>query len=120
MNRTMTNKINYILDHWLPPAIRDSKWLMGIAFYLVFGEKYRYYMTFKESCCYLEEKEINRYYERLADTFIDRETDLNQGCIKFICKHIKGTKILDAAAGKGYLVKLLQKTQGGGTLILVL
>lgn len=119
MNRVITNKINYVLDNWLPPRIRDSKWFMGLVFYLVFGKKYRYYMDFKDRFCFLEEEEINIYYEILADTFMDRETDLNPGCVKFICSHIKGVKVLDAATGKGYLTKMMKKAKGGGEWILV-
>ena len=34
MNRSMTNKLNYILDNWVPPIIRDSELFMSFVFYI--------------------------------------------------------------------------------------
>lgn len=31
MRRAITNRINYFLDNWVPPRVRDSKVLMGMA-----------------------------------------------------------------------------------------
>lgn len=70
-------------------------------------------MHFKDHSYRLKEADINQYYDILSDTFINRKTDLNTGCIKYILRNISGTTILDAAAGKGYLARLLKK-QGGG------
>lgn len=109
MKRSTTNKINYFLDHWIPPRIRDCKWLMGIVFRVILGPKYKYYMEFKEKALDLSEKEINRYYEILADTFMKRETDLNDRCMQYILKSVIGPDILDAAAGKGYLIRQIQR-----------
>ncbi len=114
MNRAVTNRINYFLDNWVPPKIRDSRWLMGAAVRLAFGPKYRYFMSFKEKAVTMQENEINGYYDFLADAVINRKTDLNNGCIRFILDHTIGSSILDAAAGRGYLAGLLQKKCGGG------
>ena len=84
---------------------------MGIAFRAVLGPKYKYYMTFKENACTMSQADINSYYELLADTFIKRKTDLNDGCIQFIFDHITGTSVLDAGAGKGYLAHLLYQNR---------
>ena len=45
----------------------------------------------------------------MADTFIKRETDLNDESIRYIKNILQSSKngILDAACGKGYLVKKL-------------
>ena len=114
MNRAVTNKINYFLDNWVPPRIRDSRFLMGIAVRLAFGPKYQYYMSFKDQVHHMREEEINQYYDFLSDAMIDRKTDLNNDCIRFILNHIAGKRILDAAAGRGYLAGLLSKKIGGG------
>ena len=107
MNRNMSNKINYVLDNWIPPSVRDNKILMAILLRMVVGKKYRHYMEFKRKLPNLTEKEINQYYRILADTFIYRETDLNKACIKRILDETEGSMILDAAAGKGYMAKKL-------------
>lgn len=113
MNRTVTNTINYFLDNWVPPKIRDSSLLMGIAMRMAFGPKYKHYMTFKERAGVLQEKNINYYYDYLSDAMIKRDTDLNSGCIRFILNHVVGSRILDAAAGRGYLAGLLYQNIGG-------
>ena len=78
MNRDVTNKINMFLDEWIPPKIRDNKFIMRILFRLVIGKKYIYYMVFRQKIPYVSEKEINRYYEILNETFISRETHCNK------------------------------------------
>lgn len=114
MNRSVTNAINNFLDNWVPPKIRDSRWLTGVAARMAFGPKYPYFISFKEKAATMKEDEINGYYDLLADVMIERKTDLNHGCIRFILDHVSGSRILDAAAGRGYLAGLLQKRIGGG------
>lgn len=103
MNRNFTNKINYIMDNWLPPVLRDCKLFMWFMLRIGIGKKYSYYMEFKKRLPVLEEADINQYYIKLADTFIKRETDLNKVCIERILSEEMGEVILDAAAGKGYI-----------------
>lgn len=105
MKRNITNKINYLLDNWTFPILRDSKLFMGLAMRIVLGKKYKYYMEFKEKINELSEEEINKYYEILQDTFISRDTDLNDASIKFILEHISGNTVLDAAMGRGFLAE---------------
>lgn len=107
MNRNVSNMINYILDNWLPPVMRYNKILMAIMLRLAVGKKYRYYMQFKDRLPSMTEKEINQYYTLLSDTFIPRDTDLNKACIQKILSEAEGKTILDAAAGKGYMARLL-------------
>jgi ubiquinone/menaquinone biosynthesis C-methylase UbiE len=94
------------LDELLFPVLRDNKFFMSILFRVALGKKYHYYMEFKEAIPELDERQINEYYEILADTFIKRETDNNDKCVEHICMSCNGnyTKILDAACGKGYLI----------------
>lgn len=112
MNRQITNKINFFLDNLVPPIIRESKFFMGLAMRIAIGPKYKSYMEFKEQLPFLSENEINGYYSFLADTFMQRKTDLNDACIEFILKNITGTNILDAAAGRGYLANKIAEKQG--------
>lgn len=112
MDREITNKINYILDNWVPPAIRDSKWFYGLILKVVAGKKVGYYMDFKKRLPNMLEVEVNQYYTILADTFMKRNTDLNKKCIEIILDNILGVTILDAAAGKGYLVEKIKEKTG--------
>ena len=109
MKREITSIMNNILDNWLPPVLRDSKWFYGgIVLRIAAGKKYKYYMEFKSKLPYLSESEINDYYVKLADTFQKRNTDLNDKCIEQIKKNVNtDAMILDAAAGRGYLAEQL-------------
>ena len=109
MNRNITNKINYLLDNWISPRIRDSEIFMSIIMRMAIGNKYRYYMEFKKKFPGLSQEEINSYYSILADTFIKRKTDLNKQCVDLILKNYVGDRILDVAAGKGYLAEKIVK-----------
>lgn len=115
MKREISNKINYILDNFIPPSIRDSKLFMGLGMRIVIGPKCKYYMEFKDKLPQLSENEINEYYRLLADTFMDRKTDLNDSCVDYIMQNIVGTRVLDAAAGRGYLANLIAEKQGSCT-----
>lgn len=112
MKRETSNKINFILDNLVPPIFRDSKWFMGLWMRIAIGPKYKYYMEFKEKLPQLSETEINKYYTILADTFMDRKTDLSDSCVDYIMKNMVGTRVLDAAAGRGYLANLIAEKQG--------
>lgn len=109
MDRNFTNKINFFLDNWIPPILRDYDFFMKLILRIGIGKKYSYYMEFKKRLPTLEESDINKYYVKLADTFIRRETDLNDVCIKKILYEEMGKKILDAAAGKGYMAGRIRK-----------
>ena len=109
MKRNITNKINFLLDNCVPPILRDNKIFMSILLKCAVGKKYRYYMQFKEKIPMMGDTDIQKYYTILADTFIKRETDLNDESIRYIKNILQSSKngILDAACGKGYLVKKL-------------
>ena len=107
MNRDVTNRINSFLDEWIPPKIRDSRFIVKILFRLVIGKEYVYYMNFKQKLPNLNEKEINRYYKVLDKTFVSRETHCNKACIDRILRETEGKKILDVAAGRGFIAKTL-------------
>lgn len=107
LSRNFTLSIHFILDKLLPPLLRDSRWFMAPIFRLLFGQKSTYYLNFKEKLPYLSDQEINHYYEILADTFIQRETDLNVESIQFIEKEIQGNAVLDVASGRGFLAQKL-------------
>lgn len=109
MNRNFTNKINYFLDNWIPPILRDNDFFARMILRIGIGKKYSYYMKFKKELPLLEEVDINKYYVKLADTFIKRETDLNSACVERILSEVMGEVILDAAAGKGFMASKIFK-----------
>jgi len=82
---------------------------MAPIFLLLFGEKAKYYLTFKDQLHTLSDREINQYYELLADTFISRDTDLNHESIDYISQHVTGGNVLDVASGKGFMSEKLAR-----------
>lgn len=112
MKRSITNRINWCLDHLLIPGLRDNKAFMSVLFRIALGPKYKYYMEFKDKVPEMEEAEINSYYTLLADTFMRRDTDNNDSCVRYICKACMNSnyRILDAACGKGYVINKIYET----------
>ena len=109
ISRSISNKINWILDNLVPPSLRDAKWFMGLILRVVVGKKYKYYLTFKESLPYMSDAEIDAYYTLLADTFIKRDTDLNQRSISYILCHLVGDSAIDVGCSGGYLTREMVK-----------
>ena len=104
LNRRITNKVNWILDNIIPPVLRDSKVFMGLWFRLLFGEKTKYFLEFKEKAPFLSQEEYEHYYRMLSDRHIQRKTDLNDECITKILSSVVGEFVLDIGCGRGYLV----------------
>ena len=107
--REISNSINWLLDNLLPPVIRDSKFLMTPLMRVVLGPKYRYYLNFKQRLPFMSDAEIESYYTILADTFIERKSDLNNKSIDFILKHLEGDSVIDVGCGRGYLISEIAK-----------
>lgn len=114
LNRNVTILINRFLENIIPPIIRESKIFMFMIIYPAYGSKTKYLLEFKEKYPFMKEDELSHYYELIADAPINRKrmTDLNQMCITYIENNIKGKRILDAACGRGFLVKYIAKLKG--------
>lgn len=110
LERSITLKIGYILDNWIPPVIRDSKVFMMFPFYLLFKEKRAHFFSFKDRAFSMSHEEISKTYEVLSDVHISRETDLNLACEQKILSSIEGNNILEVGCGRGYLAERLEKT----------
>lgn len=107
LERSLTLKIGYILDNWIPPAIRDSKLFMAFPFYLLFKNKREHFFRFKEQVFSMSHEEIAKTYETLSDVHISRETDLNLACEQEILLNVEGNTILEVGCGRGYLAERL-------------
>ncbi len=106
--RGVSSTIGYLLDNIIPPALRDAKWFMTPMMRLVLGPKYKAYMGFKKNLAHMTNAQIDSLYESLADTFIERDTDLNQESVSFILKNIVGESVIDVGCGRGYLTRAIR------------
>src|SRR3954466_6952324 len=100
VSRRTSVKIQYVLDQWVPPRIRDSKLFMYLPMKLVLKDVANEFMTFKESVYDMTQKEFSQLYERtLHVQELQGETDLNDACRKEILKLIKNSKVLEVGCG---------------------
>jgi SAM-dependent methyltransferase len=109
LSRDVSLKIHYILDQWVPPFMRDCRWMMAIPLWLVFRHRYKSYLDFKELAFRLSEEEFRGFYRMVSDTAIERETDLNKASVDKLMIHVTGPKVLDVGCGRGFLVNVLSK-----------
>jgi len=109
ISRDFTSKIHYMLDHWIPPFIRDSKWFMDIPFKLLYKDKADIFLTFKDKAQYMDAAAFSQVYKKVGSVLVERETDLNEKCLKAILRNIKGSTVLDAGCGNALLAKTMSK-----------
>lgn len=110
MNRTLTNKIRYVLDEMIPPVIRNSRWFMWPFYYIAYGGRnISQAMDFKKNVYKWSKEELIEFYSKLNSISRNRPTDISENTIPEILRECSGNfnSILDAGCGKGYLLNLL-------------
>lgn len=110
MNRTLTNKIRYVLDEMMPPVIRNSRWFMWPFYYIAYGGRnISQAMDFKKNVYQWSKEELIEFYSNLNSISRNRPTDISENTIPEIIRECSGNfnSILDAGCGKGYLLNLL-------------
>ncbi|HSX16780.1 MAG TPA: class I SAM-dependent methyltransferase [Patescibacteria group bacterium] len=121
LSRNFSVKVLYVLDQWVPPIMRDSKWFMIVPLKLVLKHNARDFMTFKDWVFKSTDKEFGDLYERTAlPQELQGETDLNEACLNEILKRVKGKRVLEVGCGRGLLAdKLSAKNKVTGCDIVV-
>jgi len=116
ISRDFTKYVHFVLDQLMPPILRDQKWIMHPLLKLTLKDKAQDFISFKDQSYGISDKDFAGYYQRTYG-ILDRETDLNQGCIDTILQeHISG-EILEAGCGNGYLANMLDHTFGNVTAL---
>lgn len=108
LSRNATRSIRYLLDEWVPPAIRDARWFMWLPMRLLFGKKAHLFENFKQEAPRMSAARYAEIYRETADVHLARETDLNRGCIARIDTRVIGPKVLEAGCGRGFLADRLR------------
>jgi ubiquinone/menaquinone biosynthesis C-methylase UbiE len=111
VNRNITNVVRYVMDEWIPAAIRDSRWFMYPFFYLAYrGRNIRDVMEFKSRVYSFTPAEYDRFYNSLDSISRNRATDLNHESLEFILANIApaARTLIDVGSGNGYLLKQIK------------
>jgi SAM-dependent methyltransferase len=95
--------IHHVLDQWLPPAVRDNRFLWGFLFRVVFRQEASLMLNFKERAPLLTDSEIKDVYRRIAPYNIQRPTDLNPESLAEIFARSVGPTVLEVGCGNGFL-----------------
>ena len=66
-------------------------------------EKGTLFLEFKDKALMLSEREIAQIYREVKSVVAERETDLNEGCVKAILDNLAGRSVLAVGCGKGFL-----------------
>lgn len=112
MNRNLTNLIRAVMDECIPPVIRDSKWFMYPFFHLAYrGRNVSQAMNFKKLVYEFSEAEYREFYSNLNTISRNRETDLNEPCIREMLTNIPNgaTSLLDVGCGRGYFLNRVRE-----------
>lgn len=111
MNRKWTNRIRFVLDECIPPAIRDSRWFMYPFFWIAYrGRNISEKMDFKKKYFEWDSRQLQQFYENIKSVSTDRATDISPKCLEMIMENCAGMDaVLDVGCGKGYLLKRIKE-----------
>jgi ubiquinone/menaquinone biosynthesis C-methylase UbiE len=105
-SRETSNRINDLLDAWVPPAVRDSRPFAAVS--------RRLYDTLvidindlKDVAFEISDAEYAAFYRDLQSRFDQGETDLTPESADAVVDAVVGSRVLDVACGKGYLARRL-------------
>ena len=103
LSRRFTTKINFFLDQFIPPVIRDSKLFSYLPFKFFFKNKIKVFLNFKDRAPFLSEQGFADIYKETGEYMIQRKTDLNDKCVQKILESLIGPEVLEAGCGRGFL-----------------
>jgi ubiquinone/menaquinone biosynthesis C-methylase UbiE len=109
LTRNLTGKLNRLYEIFIPSFLRDNYLFAYLVFRPVLGKHTKEYFAFKQKAKSMKQIDFIKVYQRLAHSFVKRETDLNSGSIEQISLDYIGNKILDAGCGNCYLLKIIAK-----------
>jgi 2-polyprenyl-3-methyl-5-hydroxy-6-metoxy-1,4-benzoquinol methylase len=108
MNRETTNRIRYVLEDIVPPALRDSG-LFRQAARLVWGSHIDKLAKFRERAPFLSASEYEQLYR--DHPRVHEGTDNSEACITRIIKDIAGASVCDVGCGTGVLLSKIKSAR---------
>src|SRR6516164_3481561 len=111
-SRRFTNVVRYLLDNWLPPALREFRPLSKLLALLFHGRHFD--LDFKRKAFAMSDEEFARAYARLGKGQKEayRTTDMTEGQIRWMVEHALGPEVLEVGCGYGELVRRRMQEAG--------
>lgn len=104
VSRNLSLAVQYVLDEWVPPRIRDSRWFMRLPMRVVLRDAADDFRTFKDSVFAMNDTEFSALYQRTAHVQqLQGLTDLNSACIEAILSAVRDREVLEVGCGRGFL-----------------
>ncbi len=102
MKRETTNRIRTVLEDYVPPVLRDSRFFRWFA--AKAWDDYVYKLAdFRERSVFLTPEEYENLYRDHPQ--VQEGSDNSEACIDRIIKDIVGTSVLDVGCGTGMVLK---------------
>jgi SAM-dependent methyltransferase len=101
MNRETTNRIRFVLEELLPPALRDSAIFLWLA-KRVWGDHILHLAKFRARAPFLTEEEYAALYREHPR--VHAGTDNSTACVRRINQMVTGSSVCDVGCGTGALL----------------
>jgi SAM-dependent methyltransferase len=110
MRREMTNRIRFVLEDIVPPALRDSG-LFRAAASMAWGSHVSDLARFRERAAFLTDEEYEALYRKHPR--VHEDTDNSEACIAAITAEILGDSVVDVGCGTGALLRRIRAARPG-------
>lgn len=106
-SRRFTNLVRYLLDDWLPPAVREVRPLSKALALLFHGKHFD--LDFKRKAFAMSDEEFAQAYARVGkgQKSAYRTTDMTEGQIRWMVENAVGPDVLEVGCGHGILADRL-------------
>jgi SAM-dependent methyltransferase len=101
MNREQTNRVRYVLEELIPPALHDSR-LFRLLVRLTWGDHVDRFDLFRRRAPFLSVEEYDALYRDYPH--VHDQTDNSEACIRRIVEDAVGTSLCDVGCGSGALL----------------